>query len=206
MRYVLLLACVVVLAGCDRDRRVDRGEAPQVGEFVERFEDETSANDRAAELVNTPPVLRGRPAPPVAVEAPGSGPVVVAATGPTTRPVDPYTADYNPASVITIRGPVVGFRRIALSHDRTGLFTEVHVGGEIIETYLGPEGWLANQGFVPEIANRVAITGSRVATERGNVLIIARDAVLGDSKLAIRNADGQPNFPLPVDVDDDRVE
>ena len=191
---LLLCACCV---GCDGERIV----TPQ--DTAARLKNELGRNDILPPSANRPVPLRGAPLAPG--EAPPTAPVVI--NTPTVapgvvqaRPVDPYTADYKPGSVVTIRGPVVGFKRIPLSHDRTGLFARVSVGGEFPDVYLGPESWLVDHHFLPEITSIISATGSMVSTADGPQMLIAREAALGDARVAIRDEDGTPLYPVPVDL------
>lgn len=210
MRWIILAAGLLVFAGCYNERiarPVDNSE--RVDAFNDAFTYETRQNDRVPAIVNKPPVISRGTASTGTSTGPhvdASGPVVVAATGPATRPIDPYTSDYRPSSVVTMRGPIVGFRRMPLSHDRTGLFAKIQVGGEFPEAYLGPEAWLIDQGLAPEIANPIEVTGSRVETVNGTTLIIARDATWRNTAIAIRNAQGAPLYPIPADADGDGVQ
>lgn len=206
MRWIMLAAGLLVFAGCYNERiarPVDNSE--RVSAFNDPFTYETRQNDQVPAIVNKPPVItRGSAS--VGPDVVANGPIVVAATGPSTRPIDPYTIDYRPSSVVTMRGPIVGFRRMSLSHDRTGLFAKIQVGGEFPEAYLGPEAWLIDQGLALEIANPIEVTGSRVETVNGSILIIARDAAWRNTAVAIRNAQGAPLFPIPTDADGDGVQ
>ena len=191
---LLICACCV---GCDGERIV----TPQ--DTAARLRTELGQNDILPPGANRPMPLRG--APPVPGEVPATAPVVVETPIITpevvkARPNDPYTADYRPASVVTIRGPVVGFKRIALSHDRTGLFARVNVGGEFPDIYLGPEEWLIDHHFLPEITSTISATGSMVATANGPHMLIAREATMGDVRVPIRDEEGTPLYPVPVDL------
>ena len=199
MGILLVCACCV---GCDGERIV----TPQ--DTATRFRNELGRNDVLPPGANRPVPLRGAPALPG--EAPATAPVVVEKpiTTPeviSVRPNDPYTADYRPASVMTIRGPVVGFKRIPLSHDRTGLFVRLSVGGEFPDVYLGPEPWLIDHHFLPEVTSMITATGSMVSTANGPHMLIAREASMGDVRVAIRDESGAPLYPVPVDLDGDGV-
>ena len=183
VQYTLFaFACVMmaVAGGCNT-RRVNPVEASRT------FDRATSDNDRL--LVRSSPVEQ-----PVAIIDEPSAVRVAAGL----RPGDPYTAEYNPSTVITIRGPVVGMRRIPLAGDRTGLFVEVKNGGEITEVYLGPESWLNDHLFAPEITGMMTATGAQLRTNNGR-MIIAREAGLRGVTLQIRDQDGTPLFPVPVE-------
>jgi hypothetical protein len=201
MGILLVCACCV---GCDGERIVTPQDA------ATRLRNDLGRNDVLPPGANRPAPIRGRPALP-AGEAPATAPVVVTTPGMADatvngRPIDPYTADYNPGSVMTIRGPVVGFKRIALSHDRTGLFARVSVGGEFPDVYLGPESWLVEHNFLPEITSMISATGSMVSTASGPQLLIAREATMGDVHVAIREENGTPLYPVPADIDGDGVQ
>jgi hypothetical protein len=189
----LLLILGVGLAGCD-GRRVVTPTSPAA-----QFEEQLAANrgDLPAYVNNPPDVSRSavmgrRPAPRIEVE-----PSAIK-TAASLRPNDPLTEDYSQASVITVSGPVVGYQYMPLSHDRTGLFVKVKVGGEFPMVYLGPQGWLTQKDFDPQITHMIEVTGSRVRSTDGQDVIIAREAVWSDRTLAIRETDGTPLYPVPT--------
>lgn len=109
------------------------------------------------------------------------------------RPTDPYTIQYNPSTLITLRGPVLGLRRIALSADRTGLFVRVPSGGELPWAYLGPEDWLIDRGVTPGMTESITVTGSLV-TSNGQPMMIAREVSSGGLRVQLRDAWGTPNW------------
>jgi hypothetical protein len=109
------------------------------------------------------------------------------------RPLDPYTLQYNPTTVITLRGAVLGFRRISLEDDRTGLFVRISGGGDLLWVYLGPEQWLIDHGVRPDMTEQFSVTGSMINTERER-LMIAREIAIDGLRVELRDDLGTPNW------------
>jgi hypothetical protein len=192
MRWLLIpyLLGLVSLFGCNGQRFVTPAESAR------RFERVTADNDRLPLGGNVERRAVVQEVPVTIVDVEPSAVRVAAGL----RPHDPFTAEYRPGNVITIRGPVVGFRRIPLTNDRTGLFVRVKVGGEFPEVYLGPEHWLIDNSFpIPEITHVIAAKGSPLRTTDGRSLLIAKDATYSGLNIAIRNDDGSPLYPVPID-------
>lgn len=104
---------------------------------------------------------------------------------------------YDPTTEVTIRGPIVGYRRIPLSGDRTGLFLRVSAGGEVSHVYLGPEEWLVLHDIYPDMTKQVLVTGSRA--ELGEqIVIMARKIVLNGADYHLRNQAGHPYWTEPI--------
>ena len=117
-----------------------------------------------------------------------------------SRPADPYTLNYDPDTVVTLRGQILGFRRISLSDDRTGLFVRIHSGGGLPWAYLGPEPWLNDRGLALVMTQEVTVIGSRV-NEDGQPLLIAREIATADTRVELRDEWGTPRWTLPLGVD-----
>lgn len=109
------------------------------------------------------------------------------------RPLDPYTMQYNPTTVITLRGGVLGFRRISLEDDRTGLYVRISGGGDLLWVYLGPEQWLIDHGVRPDMTEQFTVTGSMITTE-GERLMVAREITIDGLKVELRDELGTPNW------------
>jgi hypothetical protein len=161
-------AALVFFAGCTRESAVPTGR-PSV----------------AANVDGTEPLDGVNASPAVAIPAVKS------------RPIDPYTLDYDPDTVVTLRGQILGFRRIALSDERTGLFARVHSGGGLPWVYLGPEPWLKDRGMALAMTQEVSVIGSRV-NEDDQPLIVAREITTGDTQLELRDEWGTPRWALPL--------
>jgi hypothetical protein len=126
--------------------------------------------------------------------------VETAATVVAEDPDDPYSAYYDPANVVTIRGAVTGIYRFPLSNDRTGILVRLHVDAGQPYVYLGPDSWLVEHDFDPGITSVIAAKGTMHLAADGRSILIAREAVMNNLTLPIRDMDGRPLYPVPVKV------
>jgi hypothetical protein len=118
----------------------------------------------------------------------------------TTSPgFDPYMR-YDPTTVGTVRGPILGFERVPLVGDRTGLFVRINEGGDFPYIYLGPEEWLFSRDVTPDMTEQILATGSRVVRD-GRIVIMARKIVLDGRELDLRDREGNPYWTEPVVVE-----
>jgi hypothetical protein len=111
---------------------------------------------------------------------------------------DPYTLYYQPGNVITVRGAVTGLYHFPMSRDRTGVLARLHVAGGAPTVYLGPENYLFENDFNPQITTNMSATGTPHLAADGRMILIARDATIGNVKLRIRDENGRPLYPVPV--------
>jgi hypothetical protein len=146
-----------------------------------------------------------RPAPSLKPAPPQNAPVIsqepVPPKGPieAARPVDPYTLEYNPATEITVRGNILGIRRIPLSDDRTGLMIRVHAGGGLPWVYLGPEPWVSEHCGSLAMTQTVGVTGS-IIEENSQPLLVARTIETAEGRVQLRDDLGTPHWTLPFAV------
>lgn len=163
----------------------------------------------APSLVNSwvPPVVEREPIPtvdsyvqPIAPERslPAVDPLVESAVVPVPAPVDPYTLQYNPDAVITLRGPITGFRRIPLADEQTGLFVRVLAPGGQSWVYLGPEAWLLQRVEPLSMTQTISVTGSLGTNDRQSVLI-ARQLSTRAVRLTLRDVAGTPYWTFPTE-------
>lgn len=175
-----------------------------------------SVSGCAPSLVDSwvPPVVEREPVPtrdgyvqPIAPErslttvdplVPTVDPLVEPAVVPVSAPVDPYTLQYNPDAVITLRGPITGFRRIPLADEQTGLFVRVLASGGQSWVYLGPEAWLLQRVEPLTMTQTIAVTGSMGADDRQSVLI-ARQVSTRAVRVTLRDIAGTPYWTFPTE-------
>jgi hypothetical protein len=115
------------------------------------------------------------------------------------RPIDPYTLEYDPAKEVTVRGDILGIRRIPLSDDRSGLLIRVHAGGGLPWVYLGPDIWVSDRCGPLTMSQPVGVTGSMIE-ENGQPLLVARRIETGDRRVDLRDELGTPRWTLPAGV------
>jgi hypothetical protein len=65
-------------------------------------------------------------------------------------------------------------------------------GAETVEVYVAPKSFLADMSTEFAKGDQVDITGSKVKTEGGTTLMLAREVVKGDNTLVLRDKAGEP--------------
>jgi len=144
------------------------------------------------------------PVPPTQPTAPLNPPVVTKNAPPQVdadwvRSADPYTLEYKPGAEVTLRGDILGIRRIPLSDDREGLLIRVHAGGSLPWVYLGPDAWVTERSGTLAMSQPVSVTGAWIE-ENGQPLLIARRIHTADARVDLRDELGTPRWPLPAIV------
>ena len=99
---------------------------------------------------------------------------------------------YNPQTVGTISGEVTSVNQMP------GMAAGVHLllktDKETVTVVLGPSAYLDQQGMKIAAGDKVEVTGSRVASRQG-ALIVAGELRKGDQVLKLRDAQGVPLWP-----------
>lgn len=103
-----------------------------------------------------------------------------------------YQRMYNPATVETISGEVVGIDKITPTKGMSnGIHIKVRTGKETIPVHLGPAWYLERQDTKIEKGDTVEVKGSRV-TYNGKPVIIADEVKKGGAVLKLRDDNGYP--------------
>jgi hypothetical protein len=107
-------------------------------------------------------------------------------------PATPYNRLYDPMTVETISGEVLGIEKIV---PFKGMYAGVHLlvktEKETISVHLGPQWYLENQDFKIDPKEKVEIKGSRI-TFQGKPALIAAEVKKGDEILKLRDESGFP--------------
>ena len=99
---------------------------------------------------------------------------------------------YDPSTVETVRGEVVGVEHIAAAKGRSGgVHLMLKTDRETVPVHLGPAWYVDKQNVHVERGDRVEVTGSRVSFA-GKPAIIARQVTKGGKTLTLRNEAGVP--------------
>jgi len=105
----------------------------------------------------------------------------------------PYTATYNPNSMVTVSGRVNGIQRmqpIAGMDDGVVLLVKAKNGGTAMVD-VGPTWFVDNQPIKIKLGDQVTITGSKtIVNKRGTIL--ARTITKGHDLLVLRRTNGEP--------------
>ncbi|OPY88790.1 MAG: hypothetical protein A4E72_01282 [Syntrophus sp. PtaU1.Bin208] len=107
-------------------------------------------------------------------------------------PETAYARLYNPATVETIRGEVVGIYTITpVKGMHHGVHMNVKMDKETISVHLGPGWFIENQDIRINPKDTIEVKGSRV-TYRGKPAIIAAEVKKGEDVLKLRDDNGFP--------------
>lgn len=99
---------------------------------------------------------------------------------------------YNPATVETVSGEVVGIDKITPTKGMSsGIHIEVKTDRETIPVHLGPAWYLERQDTKVDKGDKVEIKGSRI-TYNGKPAIIAAEVKKGEASLKLRDDNGYP--------------
>jgi hypothetical protein len=104
----------------------------------------------------------------------------------------PYGRMYNPATVETISGEVIGIDKITPMRGMSyGVHMTVKTDKEAISVHLGPGWYMENQDIKIKPKDKIVVKGSR-ATFDGKPAIIAAEIKKGDDVLKLRDENGYP--------------
>lgn len=119
-------------------------------------------------------------------------PLGAVAQGPGTGPGRPAARHYDPASVVTVSGEVVGVERVPSPQGRgAGIHLALKTATETLSVVLGPSRYVDAQPTRIAVGDRVEVVGSRV-TLQGKPVVAAAEVRKGDATLKLRNPDGTP--------------
>jgi hypothetical protein len=102
---------------------------------------------------------------------------------------------YDPSRETTIEGVVT--EKISVPWDGSECWGGEHLivktDAETIEVHVGPTWFLAREGFLVEIGERISVTGSRIRVH-GRDVLITRLMRKGGRELKVRTERGQPTW------------
>jgi hypothetical protein len=103
-----------------------------------------------------------------------------------------YQRMYNPQTVETLRGEVVGIENIPSKQGSSGgIHLRVQTQTEEISVHLGPAWYLDTQDIKIELKDNIEVKGSRVPFA-GQPALIAAEVKKGDRVLVLRDRNGIP--------------
>lgn len=103
-----------------------------------------------------------------------------------------YSKMYDPTTVETIRGEVVGVEQITPMKGMSyGVHLMVKTDKETIPVHLGPGWFIENQDIDIGPQDQVEVKGSRITFD-GKPTLIAREVKKGEETLTLRNEEGFP--------------
>ena len=98
---------------------------------------------------------------------------------------------YDPATVVTVTGTIVGESRIDRGAGHSGVHLLVRTAEGEIPVHLGPDFWVDNQTVKFAQGDQITARGSRITFE-GKPAIIAETVTKGATTLVLRDAKGVP--------------
>lgn len=98
---------------------------------------------------------------------------------------------FDPATVVTVTGTVLGESRIDGGMGHSGVRLSVNTSDGEIPVHLGPDFWLDKQTVKFAKGDEVTVKGSRITFD-GKPAIIAESVAKGASTLVLRDAKGVP--------------
>ncbi len=98
---------------------------------------------------------------------------------------------FDPATVVTVTGTVLGESRIDRGMGHSGVHLSVQTPDGEIPVHLGPDFWVDKQTVKFAKGDEITVRGSRITFE-GKPAIIAMTVTKGATTLVLRDAKGAP--------------
>ncbi|HET6371499.1 MAG TPA: DNA-binding protein [Nitrospiria bacterium] len=107
-------------------------------------------------------------------------------------PGTPYSKMYDPKTVETLSGEVVGIDRVTPMKGMSyGVHLTLKTDQETISVHLGPAWFVENQDIKIEPKDKIEVKGSKI-TFNGKPAVIAEEVKKGDEMLTLRDEYGYP--------------
>ena len=110
-----------------------------------------------------------------------------------TAKIEEPEPHYNPTDETTVWGIVLGTQEVSGNSPIEGLYVQVNVKGQEVESYLGPADFIRDFGITFSKGESICIIGAKV-TSRGKRFILAREIAKGGTVLYLRDQKGRPNW------------
>lgn len=98
---------------------------------------------------------------------------------------------FDPSSVVTVTGTVVGETRVDRGMGHSGVHLQLKTADGEIPVHLGPDFWVDKQTVKFAKGDEITVKGSKITFE-GKPAIIAETATKGSATLVLRSAGGVP--------------
>jgi len=99
------------------------------------------------------------------------------------------TRNYNPKTEIRVTGTVEQVKQVVGRHGWNGTHLTLKTESGTLDVHVGPESYIASQGFSFAAGDKVEVLGSKV-TVSGSEALIASEVKKADKTLVLRNAAG----------------
>lgn len=101
--------------------------------------------------------------------------------------------NYDPKTETTVTGTVEQVKQVTGRHGWNGTHLTLKTESETLDVHVGPEKYIASQGFSLAAGDEIEVLGSKVTVGDGEA-VIARQIKKGDKTLVLRNASGVPHW------------
>ena len=98
---------------------------------------------------------------------------------------------YDPATVVTVKGTVLGETRVDRGKGHKAVHLVVKVGDDQVSVHLGPDNWVDRQSVKFTKGDEVTVKGSKF-TYNGKYGVIAQSVAKGSETLTARDTSGKP--------------
>jgi hypothetical protein len=120
-------------------------------------------------------------------------PAFAESTPPAGKP--PAKAKFDPATVITVSGTVLGEQRVDHGKGPKAVRIVVKVGDEQVSVQLGPDTYVDKQKVKLAAGDQVSVKGSKVAYG-GKYVVIAQSVTRGTETVVFRDPKGKPAWKV----------
>jgi hypothetical protein len=104
---------------------------------------------------------------------------------------------YDPATVVTVKGTVLGETRVERGKGHKNVHLVLKVGEEQVSVHLGPDSWVDRQSVKFAKGDEVTVKGSKF-TYSGKFGLIAQSVARGGDTLTPRDPSGKPAWGTPA--------
>ncbi len=118
-------------------------------------------------------------------------PAAARGDGGNTGTKSPGKVRFDPATVVTVSGTLLGEQRAANSRGETVVRLVLKVGEDRVSVHLGPESWVNRQKMRFEKGDELTVRGSRF-TYSGKYGLIAQTVTRSGETLVVLDAAGNP--------------
>ena len=113
------------------------------------------------------------------------------AEGDAVKARKPAKVKYDPATVVTLSGVVLGEQRVDAAKGQKGVRVVIKTGDQQVSVHLGPDSWVDRQKVKLAKGDEVTVKGSKF-TYDDKYGVIAQTVTRGGETLVLRDAAGKP--------------
>jgi hypothetical protein len=118
-------------------------------------------------------------------------PALASAEGDAVKARKPAKVKYDPSTVVTLSGVVLGEQRVDAAKGQKGVRLVIKAGDQQVSVHLGPDTWVDRQKLKIAKGDEVTVKGSKF-TYDDKFGVIAQTVTRGGETLVLRDAAGKP--------------